>query len=160
MGSSIKENHPLHMLQKKAVRIIDNSHYIAHTEPICKVYRLLKLPDMFSIALWKFYHKLMNNKLPECFSIMKPKLPVIIQHYEIRNPVFYLPAIKHKFAENVLQYCLIKHINEEHCFSMMSDKVQRTSFYSFKVFIKHRVLDTYKSTCEIVECKACAIMNK
>ena len=159
-GSSIKENHPLHMLQKKAVRIIDNSHYIAHTEPICKVYRLLKLPDMFSIALWKFYHKLMNNKLPECFSIMKPKLPVIIQHYEIRNPVFHLPAIKHKFAENLLQYCLIKHINEEHCFSMMSDKVQRTSFYSFKVFIKHRVLDTYKSTCEIVECKACAIMNK
>ena len=53
-GSSIKENHPLHLLQKKAVRIIDNSHYIAHTEPICKVHRLLKLPDMFSIALWKF----------------------------------------------------------------------------------------------------------
>ena len=31
-GSSIKENHPLHLLQKKAVRIIDNSHYIAHTD--------------------------------------------------------------------------------------------------------------------------------
>ena len=27
-GSSIKENHPLHLLQKKAVTIIDNSHYI------------------------------------------------------------------------------------------------------------------------------------
>ena len=99
-GSSIKENHPLHMLQKKAVRIIDNSHYIAHTEPICKVHRLLKLPDMFSIALWKFYHKLMNNKLPECFSTIKPKLPEILEHYEIRNPVFHLPAIKHKFEEN------------------------------------------------------------
>ena len=37
LGSSIKENHPLHSLQKKAVRIIDNSHYLAHTEPICKV---------------------------------------------------------------------------------------------------------------------------
>ena len=56
-GSSIKENHPLHMLQKKAVRINDKTHYIAHTEPICKVYRLLKFPDMLSIALWKFYHK-------------------------------------------------------------------------------------------------------
>ena len=50
--------------------------------------------------------------------------------------------------------------NEEHCFSMISDKVQRTSLYCFKVFIKHRVLDTYKSTCEIVKCKACAIINK
>ena len=42
LGSSIKENHPLLLLQKKAVRIIDNSHNIAHTEPICKVHRLLK----------------------------------------------------------------------------------------------------------------------
>ena len=160
--SSIKENHPLHLLQKKAVRIIDNinNHYIAHTEPICKVHRLLKLPDMFSIALWKFYHKLMNNKLPECFSTIKLKLPEIIEHYEIRNPVFHLPAIKHKFAENLLQYCLIKEINEEHCFSMMSDNVQRTLFYSFKVLIKHRVLYTYRSACEIIEYKACAIINK
>ena len=143
-GSSIKENHPLHLPQNKAVRIIDNSHYyIAHTEPISKVHRLLKLPDMFSIALWKFYHKLLNNKLPACFSTLKPRLPEIVEHYEIRNPVFHLPAIKHKFAENSLQYCLIKLINEEHSFSMMSDKVERTSFYSFKVFIKHRVLDTY-----------------
>ena len=51
-GSSIKENHPLHLLQKKAVRIIYNSHYIAHTKSICKIHRLLKLPDMFSIALY------------------------------------------------------------------------------------------------------------
>ena len=102
----------------------------------------------------------MNNKLPECFLTMKPKLPEIIEHYKMRNPVFHLPAIKHKFAENLLQYCLIKHINEEHCFSMMSDKVQRTSFYSFKVFIKHRVFDTYKSTYDIVECNDCAIINK
>ena len=102
----------------------------------------------------------MNNKFPECFSTIKPKLPEIIEHYEIRNPVFHLTAIKHEFIENVLQCYLLKQINEEHCFSMMSDKVQRTSFYSFQVFIKHRVLDTYRSTCEIVECKARAIINK
>ena len=115
---------------------------------------------MFSIALWKFYHKLINNKLPVCFSTLKPRLPEIVEHYEIRNQVFHLPAIKHKVAENSLQYCLIKLINEEPSFSMISDNVERTSFYSFKVFIKHRDLDTYKSTCEIVECKACAIINK
>ena len=112
-GSSKKENHPFHLLQKKAVRIIDNIHYIASSHR-ANIHMLLKLPDMFSIALWKFYYKLMNNKLPECFSTIKPKLPEIIEHYEIRNPVFHLSAIKHKFAENLLQYCLIKQINEEH----------------------------------------------
>ena len=61
-----------------------------------KIVNLLKLPDIFSIALWKFYHKLMNNKLPECFSKIKPKLPEIIEHDEIRNPVFHLPDVKRK----------------------------------------------------------------
>ena len=62
----------------------------------------------------------MNKKLPTCFSTLKPRLPEIVEHYEIRNPVFHLPAIKHKFEENSLQYCLIKLINEEHSFSMTS----------------------------------------
>ena len=101
----------------------------------------------------------MNNKLPKCFSTIKPNLPVITEHYEIRNPVFHLPAIKHKFAESSLQYCLIKLINEQNGFNEMTDKVQRTSIYSFKVFLKQRVLDTYKSTCKIDKCKTCAIIN-
>ena len=46
-----------------------------------------------------------------------------------------------------------------YCFNEMTDKVQRTSIYSFKVFLKQRVLDTYKSTCKIDKCKTCAIIN-
>ena len=30
-GSVVKENHSLHLLQKKALRIITNSNYLAHT---------------------------------------------------------------------------------------------------------------------------------
>ena len=84
---------------------------------------------------------------------IKPKLPIITEHYEIRN-VFHLPTIK-----SSLQYCLIKLINEQNCFNEMTDKVQRTSIYSFKVFLEQRVLDTYKSTCKIDKCKTCAIIN-
>ena len=40
-GSSIKEKHPLHILQKKALRIITNNDYIAHTEPIYKELKIL-----------------------------------------------------------------------------------------------------------------------
>ena len=35
-GSVVKENHSLHLLQKKERRIITNSVYLAHTEPICR----------------------------------------------------------------------------------------------------------------------------
>ena len=67
IGIINKRKSPTPLASKESVRIIDNSHYISHTEPICKVYRLLKLSDMFSIALWKSYYKLMNNKLLACF---------------------------------------------------------------------------------------------
>ena len=99
-GSVVKENHSLHLLQKKALRIITNSDYLA---PLCKRLRILKISDMFSVALWKFYYKLMNNKLPEHFSFMKPVLPAVTERYEIRNLSFHAPAIKHKFAECSLQ---------------------------------------------------------
>ena len=37
-GTTINKGNPLHRLQKKALRLISNSNYIAHTEPICKKY--------------------------------------------------------------------------------------------------------------------------
>ena len=66
-GATISNGNRLHLLQKKALRLISNSNYIAHTEPIHKNLRLFKLTDMFPIAVWKFYYKLMNNQLPEYF---------------------------------------------------------------------------------------------
>ena len=66
-GATISNGNRLHLLQKKALRLISNSNYIAHTEPIHKNVRLLKLTAMFPIAVGKFYYKLMNNQLPEYF---------------------------------------------------------------------------------------------
>ena len=51
MGLRYQKNHPLHLLQKKALRIITNSHYIAHSEPIFRTVRFLKITDMFSVAI-------------------------------------------------------------------------------------------------------------
>ena len=54
-GATLSEGNPFHLLQKKALRLISNSNYIAHAEPIYKDLRLLTLTDMFSIAICKFY---------------------------------------------------------------------------------------------------------
>ena len=45
-GAKIFHGNPLHLLQKKALRIITNNDYVAHSEPICKELRLVKVPDM------------------------------------------------------------------------------------------------------------------
>ena len=56
-GATISNDNCLHLLQKKTLRLISNSNYIAHTEPIYKNLRLLKLTDMFPVAVWKLYYK-------------------------------------------------------------------------------------------------------
>ena len=76
-GSVISENHSLHILQKRALRLITNSRYISHTELLCKELRVLKVFDMFDVAIWKFYYKLMYNDSPEYFSTVKPTLPSV-----------------------------------------------------------------------------------
>ena len=154
-GSIIKEDHHLHKLQKKAVRIITQSDYIAHTEPLCKQNRLIKLPNMFSLAVWKFYYKLMNNQLPIYFSVMKPVLPQICSRYEVRNPVFHLPDIRHSFAEQSIRYCLIKQLNAENGSTITTGMVHTSSFPSYKYHIKNEVINNYSVFCNIDKCHVC-----
>ena len=47
----------LKTLQKKAVRIITNSRYNSHTDPIFKKLEILKLEDMFKINMLKWYYR-------------------------------------------------------------------------------------------------------
>ena len=69
------------------------------------------MTDMFRFALWKFYFKLMNNKLPPppCFENMKPVFPRICDNYDI---IIHLPLIKYDMAEQLLSYQLTTMLNE------------------------------------------------
>ena len=51
-------------LQKRALRIMTNSRYNAHTEPLFKQLHLLIVKDTFEIQCLKFWYKYVNNKLP------------------------------------------------------------------------------------------------
>ena len=73
-GSLLSDNHRIHVLQKKGLRIVAGGGYLSHTDPICKQMQLLKVADMFRVALWNFYFKLMNNLLSSYFDIFKPTL--------------------------------------------------------------------------------------
>ena len=44
---------------------------------------------------------------------MKPPLLQVCTNYDIHNPVFHLPDIRHSFAEQSITYCLIKRLNAE-----------------------------------------------
>ena len=96
----------------------------------------------------------MNNQLPTYFSQMKPVLPIICTRYEVRNPMFHLPDIRHAFGEQSIGYCLIKQLNSEEG-SLTTDMVLTESFLIYKVHIKRAVIDGYSNHCEIDNCYVC-----
>ena len=107
----------------RSLRIITDSYYIAHSEPICKELRLHKVTDMFQLTIWKLYFKLMNNLLPPYFNSMKPKLPELCNVYSIRKPTFHLPVIRHEFARQLIGYKLLEFLNTEPGTLLGSSKV-------------------------------------
>ena len=88
---------------------------------------------------------------------MKPNVPVICDHYNVRNPKFHLPAIKHDFAKQLIQYCLIKLLNEDENISKIADKVFEQTFCMFKSTLKNKVITSYYDKCidpnNCVSCK-------
>ena len=59
---------PIKMLQKKAVRLVTNSKYNAHTDPIFKSLGILKFPDLLQFVRLDFMHSVSKNRCPLAFS--------------------------------------------------------------------------------------------
>ena len=53
-------------LQKRILRIISNSHYLAHTSPIFKQLSILPLYTVYIYHICIFVFKYLNNVLPIC----------------------------------------------------------------------------------------------
>lgn len=63
-GRNISHNNKLFVSQKQAIRAIVNSRYNAHSCPIFKRLRLLKVSDLYLLAQIKFYNNFKLHKLP------------------------------------------------------------------------------------------------
>ena len=94
----------LEKLQKRAIRIIMKTSYNAHTEPIFKRLKLLKLQDLCALHDLKICHKFVNNRLPSYFESL------CIRNFNNHNintrfsDNFQLPIVKHTFAKNSIKY--------------------------------------------------------
>ena len=143
----------IHKLQKKTLRIISNSKFIAHTEPKCKSLNVLKVQDIYQLAILKFYFKLINNGLPQHFDTFTPTFSMGATHCNIRNPCRQLPKINHEFPKQSLRYKLNVVLKETD--SNLISKAETISLYQFKQLIKSNMINNYKDTCEESNCFVC-----
>lgn len=83
---------PLFILQKKAVRLVTNSAYLAHTDPIFKSLGILNIYQVFKLNCLLFVYKCLKTaQYPEFKSKIQKKIS--IHSYETRiNDLFRPPT--------------------------------------------------------------------
>ena len=154
------ESSRIEALQKKAIRLVTNSAYIAHTTPLFIEEGLLKVQDIFKLKLLKFYYKLSNNLLPPYF---ESYLDVINREppRALRQHFIHQPMIKRSYAECTPLFQLIKLIN-----AMRRDPTDtileiiaqnNQSYCQLSYNIKKIYLDTYDPICRIRNCFVCKL---
>lgn len=141
-------------LQKKAVRIIANTKYNAHTEPLFKNLNLLKIHDICSLQEFKFCYKFENNLLPEYFQYGLFTRNSEFHGHNTRNAnAFHIPRVKHEYAKTGIQYIITLAFNN--CPPSIQSKFLTHSMSGFASYVKKSFLDTYSLNCNINGCYIC-----
>ena len=141
-------------LQKKAVRIITLSKYNAHSEPILKKLKLLKVEDILRLQELKFYYKLKNNKLPHYLQSLpiKPNTDTHSHATRTRHDI-HLNKTFHDYAKNCVRINLPKIVNNTPI--EIIEKVETHSLHGFSVYIKKKIIETYVESCTTPNCFTC-----
>jgi len=144
----------LFKLQKSAVRTITNSKYNAHTTPIFKNLKLLKLTDICALQDYKFCYKYENLLLPKYFlTDMRCNRLRITSTTTRQFNSFRLPSVSHEFAKQAISFKFPKFFNNMN--ALIKDKIYTHSYDGFKKYVKFFFISTYDPICTIPNCYIC-----
>ena len=139
-------------LQKKAVRIISNSKFNAHTQPLFKNLKILTVNDILTRKIYKFHYRMSHDNLPNYFMSTSY---VNIQHntYNTRNTHYIVPRIRLKASEYNLRYQLPIELNKN--ITSITDKITTHSEFGYSLYIKNHFLNNYQEICHLDSCYVC-----
>ena len=141
----------LFALQKKAVRVVANRPYIAHTDPIFNKYTLIKIHDLYKLQLYKLFYRLCNNLLPLYFNSFFPT--VNRTNYNLRNESIKLPMTRRTFYVQSTKYQL--HLLLRTTLHKYSELADTSSLYAYTSRIKTHLISGYNPNCVIPNCYVC-----
>ena len=137
-------------LQKRAIRIISNSKYNAHTIPIFKKLNLLQINDIFKLQCMKFYHKYINNQLPEFFQTFYISDST---RSSIRHDILHVPQITTESARKRLRFFIREFLRN--LTDSVKAKLFTHSLNGFANFYKKTLISSYVEFCNVRNCRSC-----
>lgn len=141
-------------VQKKAIRIINNTSYNAHTEPLFKSTQLLKLNHLKVLSELRFCYKLEKRSLPIYFLTKFVTKNEQVHNYRTTHAHLYrTPVIRHTFAKQNLRFRIVETF--KNCPSIIINKINTHSLTGFINYTKKYYINTYNNLCFIEGCYIC-----
>ena len=135
--SSTKINSIL-LLQKRALRVVTNSHYLSNSEPLFHQLKRLKINDIHTFQTAIFMHKYTFNQLPQSFYNFFTLNSNIHSYPTRRSSDYHLENPKIVLAQKSL-----KHHGPDVWNSLPENLKLCTSLNSFKIQAKKNILQQY-----------------
>ena len=143
----------LKILQKKAVRILAFRPYISHSTPIFKNLKILKLEDLYTIQLYKFYYKNTNNLLPSYFNSFTPYYNNENHNHDLRYRILRLPMTRHEYFVQCTKYQLLRLIRETPQLDL--NRCTQLNIVQFSAYFKYSIINNYNPVCNLKHCHVC-----
>ena len=144
----------LTLLQKKAVRLITNSKYNAHTSNLFQKLKILKLDDLFKKQALILYWKYINNSIPPELKSYLQITNEIHHHYTRHNNSIHLNQITNSIQKQSLNYKL--HKIEQETPTELLNHIKTSSLSSTKNKIKEVFINSYTYKCNNTYCYPCS----
>ena len=140
-------------LQKRAVRLISNAGYNAHTEPLFRELKILKLMDERKLQELKFFYKFTHGNVPPFFQQGFISLSENNRYQTRNNQNLALPEFHHEFFRHSLRYTIVKTIND--CPLQIREKIHTHSLNGLRDYTKNVLLSNYNTICDRRNCYVC-----
>ena len=144
---------PISKLQKKAVRLISNAHFLAHTEPLFKNLNLLKMQDLLQLKALKFFYKYSKLQLPAHFDNMFSTQPIDHPHNTRYKDRPRITPPRRSSTEIAVRFYIPKLINEAPL--NIVEKIHTHSYQGFSKYVKLTFIKQYSEECTIRDCFIC-----
>ena len=137
----------LFVLQKRAIRIINNKKYRTHTEPLFKSDNILKMTDLYKLHVSLFMFDLQNVALPLSFKT----------YLHQRNAINHSPMhtrqhdlIQKERPRTNFSAKLPRHNFTNICNGISTTILKATHGHKFKSLLRQHYLDQYKSKVKCI----------
>ena len=144
-------SHKLCRLQKRALRLITDSRYNAHTQPLFKALGTLTLDDTFKMQCLKFYYKFIQSKLPPFFDTFFIEKTTLHNYQTRRRNDLHFQTTHSSTAQKIVlgtifqNYCLRYQLG-------LQKKIHTHSYTGFCMYVKKYFVDQYNDSCSIIHC--------